>query len=160
MKRIFVIIIWIVSVINLNGQTEKEITILHTNDLHSRLMGYAPESEYSPLTIKDDKTVGGFARIAAIIKTEKENSKGVTLVLDAGDFMMGTLFPSIEKKSGFQLRLMKSMGYDVTCFGNHEFDFGPEWLATVIRTSAGNGMIPSLLIGNATFDRKDIRDDV
>jgi 5'-nucleotidase len=159
MKRIFVIIIWIVSVINLNGQTEKEITILHTNDLHSRLMGYAPESEYSPLTIKDDKTVGGFARIAAIIKTEKENSKGVTLVLDAGDFMMGTLFPSIEKKSGFQLRLMKSMGYDVTCFGNHEFDFGPEWLATVIRTSAGNGMIPSLLIGNATFDRKDIRDD-
>jgi 5'-nucleotidase len=122
-------------------------------------MGYAPESEYSPLTIKDDKTVGGFARIAAIIKTEKENSKGVTLVLDAGDFMMGTLFPNIEKKSGFQLRLMKSMGYDVTCFGNHEFDFGPEWLATVISTSAGNGMIPSLLIGNATFDRKDIRDD-
>ena len=159
MKRIFLIIIWIVSVINLNGQTEKEITILHTNDLHSRLMGYAPESEYSPLTIKDDKTVGGFARIAAIIKTEKENSKGVTLVLDAGDFMMGTLFPSIEKKSGFQLRLMKSMGYDVTCFGNHEFDFGPEWLATVISTSAGNGMIPSLLIGNATFDRKDVRDD-
>jgi 5'-nucleotidase/UDP-sugar diphosphatase len=159
MKRIFLIIIWIVSVINLNGQTEKEITILHTNDLHSRLMGYAPESEYSPLTIKDDKTVGGFARIAAIIKTEKENSKGVTLVLDAGDFMMGTLFPNIEKKSGFQLRLMKSMGYDVTCFGNHEFDFGPEWLATVISTSAGNGMIPSLLIGNATFDRKDIRDD-
>src|SRR5664280_46756 len=159
MKRIFVIIIWIVSVINLNGQTEKEITILHTNDLHSRLMGYAPESEYSPLTIKDDKTVGGFARMAAIIKSEKENSKGVTLVLDAGDFMMGTLFPSIEKKSGFQLRLMKSMGYDVTCFGNHEFDFGPEWLATVISTSAGNGMIPSLLIGNATFDRKDVRDD-
>jgi 5'-nucleotidase len=159
MKRIFVIIIWIVSVINLNGQTEKEITILHTNDLHSRLMGYAPESEYSPLTIKDDKTVGGFARIAAIIKSEKENSKGVTLVLDAGDFMMGTLFPSIEKKSGFQLRLMKSMGYDVTCFGNHEFDFGPEWLATVISTSAGDGMIPSLLIGNATFDRKDARDD-
>ena len=159
MKRIFLIIIWIVSVINLNGQTEKEITILHTNDLHSRLMGYAPESEYSPLTIKDDKTVGGFARIAAIIKTEKEISKGVTLVLDAGDFMMGTLFPSIEKKSGFQLRLMKSMGYDVTCFGNHEFDFGPEWLATVISTSAGNGMIPSLLIGNATFDRKDVRDD-
>lgn len=159
MKRIFVIIIWIVSVINLNGQTEKEITILHTNDLHSRLMGYAPESEYSPLTIKDDKTVGGFARMAAIIKSEKENSKGVTLVLDAGDFMMGTLFPSIEKKSGFQLRLMKSMGYDVTCFGNHEFDFGPEWLATVISTSAGDGMIPSLLIGNATFDRKDARDD-
>ena len=43
--------------------------------------------------------------------------------------------------------------------GNHEFDFGPEWLASVISTSANNGEIPSLLIGNAKFDKKDSRDD-
>ena len=86
MKKSLVFIIWFVSYIALNGQTEKKITILHTNDLHSRLMGYAPESEYSPLTLKDDKTVGGFARIAAIIKSEKESSTGTTLVFDAGDF--------------------------------------------------------------------------
>lgn len=65
---------------------------MHTNDLHSRLIGYAPESAYSPLTVNDDKTIGGFARIAAIIKAEKENTKEMTLVLDAGDFTMGTLF--------------------------------------------------------------------
>ena len=91
-------------------------------------MGFAPESSYSPLTLNDDKTVGGFARIASIIKSEKETEPGTTLVVDAGDFMMGTLFPSLEKKYGFQLRLMKEMGYDVVATGNHEFEFGPEWL--------------------------------
>jgi 5'-nucleotidase/UDP-sugar diphosphatase len=143
----------------IEGQTEKRITILHTNDLHSRLIGYAPESQYSPLTVNDDKTVGGFARIATIFKSEKETNSGTTLVIDAGDCFMGTLFPSLESKTGFQLRLMKSMGYDVIGLGNHEYDFGPEWLAKVINTSAKNGAIPSLLIGNAVFNNKDNRDD-
>jgi 5'-nucleotidase/UDP-sugar diphosphatase len=159
MKKTLVVILWFFSVLSFFGQKETKITILHTNDLHSRLMGYAPESEYSPLTVNDDKTVGGFARIASIIKAEKESNKGITLVLDAGDFMMGTLFPSLEKKYGFQLRLMKEMGYDVAGIGNHEFEFGPEWLSSVIRISAKNGEIPSLLIGNAKFDKKDSRDD-
>jgi 5''-nucleotidase/2'',3''-cyclic phosphodiesterase and related esterases len=159
MKKVLVFIIWFVSVITLNGQAEKKITILHTNDLHSHIIGFGPESAYTPLTINDDKTVGGFARIATIIKAEKENNPGTTLVIDAGDFLMGTLFPSLEKETGFQLRLMKSMEYDVTCLGNHEFDYGPEWLAAVINTSVGKGEIPSILIGNAMFDKKDMRDD-
>jgi 5'-nucleotidase len=159
MKKTIVFIIWFVAVITLNGQTEKKITILHTNDLHSRLIGYAPESAYSPLTVNDDKTVGGFARIAAIIKAEKENNTGTTLVLDAGDFLMGTLFPSLEKETGFQLRLMKTMGYDAIALGNHEYEFGPEWLASVINTSRLNGEIPSLLASNAIFDKKDKKDD-
>ncbi|HEY5469238.1 MAG TPA: bifunctional metallophosphatase/5'-nucleotidase [Bacteroidales bacterium] len=159
MKKVLVFILLMIVIFPLSAQSEKRITILHTNDLHSRLIGYAPESQYSPLTINDDKTVGGFARIAAILKSEKETNTGTTLVLDAGDFFMGTLFPSIESKTGFQLRLMKSMGYDVIGLGNHEYDFGPEWLASVISASAKNGEVPSLLIGNAIFDIKDTRDD-
>ena len=142
----------------LTGQSEKKIIILHTNDLHSHLIGYAPESAYS-LTVNDDNTIGGFARIAAIIKAEKENNTGTTLVIDAGDFLMGTLFHSLEVKTGFQLRLMKSMGYDIACLGNHELDFGPEKLATIISSSVKNGKIPALLLGNAVFDKKDIKDD-
>jgi 5'-nucleotidase len=109
--------------------------------------------------VGDDKTVGGFARIAAIIKNEKEHSAGTTIVLDAGDFMMGTLFPSLEKKTGFQLRLMKEMGYDVIGIGNHEYEFGPGWLSSVIDKSHENGAIPQLLIGNAMFDKKNNADD-
>ena len=159
MKKGLAFCLFLSMILSLSGQTEKKITILHTNDLHSRLMGYAPESAYSPLTVNDDKTVGGFARIASIINAEKESNNGTTLVLDAGDFTMGTLFPGLEAKTGFQLRLMKTMGYDVIGLGNHEFEFGPDWLAKVIRTSASKGEIPSILIGNAMFDKKNVNDD-
>jgi 5'-nucleotidase len=54
---------------------------------------------------------------------------------------------------------MKDMGYDVIGLGNHEYEFGPEWLASVIGASAQRGKIPSLLIGNARFDKNDKRDD-
>lgn len=159
MKKRVVFFLFLVILFPLEAQTEKKITILHTNDLHSRMMGYAPESAYSPLTINDDNTIGGFARIASIIKTEKKNNSGTTLVLDAGDFTMGTLFPSLETKTGFQLRLMNTMGYDVICTGNHEYEFGPEWLAAFISASVSKGEIPSFLIGNAVFDKKDTMDD-
>jgi 5'-nucleotidase len=159
MKNVLLFLICLLSSFQIDAQTGRKITILHTNDLHSRLLGFSPESAYTPLTINDDNTTGGFARIAAIIKSESEGNKGTTLVLDAGDFMMGTLFPSLEVKTGFQLRLMKEMGYDVISAGNHEYEFGPEWLASVIGTSARNGKIPLLLIGNARFDKNDIRDN-
>jgi 5'-nucleotidase / UDP-sugar diphosphatase len=142
-----------------SAQTEKKIVILHTNDLHSRLQGFGPESSYTPLTINDDKTVGGFARIATVLKNEKEANKGITLVLDAGDFFMGTLFPEVEKETGFQLRLMKDMGYDALGLGNHEYEFGPGWLAAVIEKSRQKGEIPSILVGNSIFDRKDSADN-
>jgi 5'-nucleotidase/UDP-sugar diphosphatase len=159
MKKILGIIFSFLSFIALNGQTEKKITILHTNDLHSHVIGFGPELAYTPQTVNDDKTIGGFARIATIIKDEKGRNEGTTLVIDAGDFLMGTLFQAIEKETGFQLRLMNSMGYDVTCLGNHEFDFGPEWLASMITAAHDKGKIPAILIGNTEFNRNDNRDD-
>ncbi len=159
MRKALIFLVWFISVLSVTAQTEKRITILHTNDLHSHLLGFGPESAYTPLTLNDDKTVGGFSRIAGIIKTEKANDQGTTLVIDAGDFLMGTLFQGIEKETGFQLRLMKSMGYDITCLGNHEFDNGPEWLAAVIDNSHSKGEIPGVLIGNSVFDKKNISDD-
>jgi 5'-nucleotidase / UDP-sugar diphosphatase len=145
--------------VSIHAQTRK-ITILHTNDLHSHIIGFGPESSYSPLTINDDNTVGGFSRIASVIKSAKEKGDGITLAIDAGDFLMGTLFQGIEKESGFQLRLMKSMGYDITCLGNHEYDNGPEWLGLMVQNAHENGEIPKILIGNAVFSTKDNRDDV
>lgn len=159
MRKSLIFLVWITSVLSVSAQIEKKITILHTNDLHSHVLGFGPESEYTPLTINDDKTVGGFSRIATIIKAERDANAGTTIVIDAGDFLMGTLFQGLEKETGFQLRMMKSMGYDITCLGNHEFDFGPEWLAAVIDNSHSKGEIPAVLIGNSVFDKKDISDD-
>jgi 5'-nucleotidase/UDP-sugar diphosphatase len=154
-----IILLSIVLLSPINAQTGKEITIIHTNDMHSRLTGYAPELAYSPLTVNDDNTLGGFARIATIIKNEKNNSDGITLVLDAGDFLMGTLFQGLEPTTGFQLRLMKTMGYDAVCIGNHEFDFGPGKLASIINSAASGGAIPHVLLSNAVFNDQDPADD-
>jgi 5'-nucleotidase len=108
--------------------------------------------------INNDKTRSGFARIASIIKNEKAKSPGTTLVLDAGDFLMGTMFTSLEPESGFQLPLMKKMGYDVVALGNHEYDYGLDKLCDIVRSSSQQA-IPVLLAGNAIFDAKDPADD-
>jgi 5'-nucleotidase len=159
MTKTFCTVFLAVFSFSVSAQTEKKITILHTNDLHAHLEGFAPESAYSPLIVNDDKTVGGFSRIATILKREKEAVNGTTLVVDAGDFLMGTLFQSLEVKNGFQLRLMKTMGYDVACLGNHEFDYGPAKLAAIITASAKSGEIPPLLLSNAVFSEKESGDD-
>lgn len=145
--------------LHLSGQEEKKIVILHTNDLHSRLNGFSPEAEYTPSSPGDDETRGGFARIAAILRTEKRNNPGITLTVDAGDFLMGTLFHAMELKTGFQLRLMKQMGYDIVCLGNHEFDFGPAKTAGIINSSLAKGEIPSLLLSNAVLSAEESGDD-
>ena len=159
MKRILFILQIAATCLSLSAQKPGKIVLLYTNDMHSRLTGFGPESYYSPLTVNDDNTLGGFSRIAAIIKKEKEQNKGTTIVLDAGDFLMGTLFQHLEPKSGFQLPLMKKMGYDVVCIGNHEFDFGPGKLAEIVTSSAKHGELPVILLGNAVFSKKESGDD-
>ena len=159
MKRKFLILFFIQVSFCLSAQPAKKVVLLYTNDMHSRLTGFGPESYYSPLATNDDNTTGGFSRIAAIINREKEQNEGKTIVLDAGDFLMGTLFQHLEPKSGFQLSLMKKMGYDVVCIGNHEFDYGPEKLAEIVSSSSENGELPVILLGNAVFSKKDSADD-
>jgi 5'-nucleotidase len=55
---------------------KKTFTILHTNDLHSNLIGMAPASDYSPFTLNDDTTRGGFARLATLIANRKAARAG------------------------------------------------------------------------------------
>jgi 5'-nucleotidase/UDP-sugar diphosphatase len=159
MKRVLLLLFLFIPFLVVNSQSGKHLVILHTNDLHSRMTGFAPEPKYTPLVQDDDGTIGGFARIAGIIKSEKTNSGDAFLVVDAGDFTMGTLFPAVELETGFQLRLMKTMGYDAVGLGNHEFDFGSGWLAAVIRKSASAGEIPCLISSNSQFSAKDTADD-
>lgn len=126
----------------------QDIVIIHTNDLHSHLNGLSPETEYTPLVKDNDPTLGGMARIAGYIDTQKELFGEKLFVVDAGDFLMGTLFQTIELSKGFQLNLMHKMGYEFVTLGNHEFDFGPNSLAKIIRNSMANGPIPQLIFSN------------
>jgi len=140
------------ALVTVNAQESRRLIILHTNDFHSHLQGYAPESAYTPLAIDGDPTVGGFSRIAGIISETKTENPNSTLVLDAGDCLMGTLFQALEPQTGFQLSIMKKAGYDVVALGNHDFDFGPQKYAAIVRNAAKKGEIPVLLAGNAVTD--------
>ena len=136
----------------------KKLTILHTNDLHSHLMGFGPEADYSPATTGDDDTVGGFARVAAIIKAEKAAAEGDVLVLDVGDFTMGSMFALLSATAGVELKLMDAMGIQATCVGNHELDWGPNGLAAIVAKGKEDTSI-SVLASNLVTDPDDAGDD-
>lgn len=140
------------------------ITILHTNDMHSHMLGFSPNSDYTPESTGDDLTMGGMARIAAIIdqvRQEKEALGEPVLLLDAGDFLMGTAFSFLAETASVELTLMAELGYDAAALGNHEFDWTPESLAYIISSAMNTkGDLFPILCSNMVFDPEDPRDDL
>ena len=91
----------------------KRLTILHTNDVHSRI-------EPFPMDGSKNQGLGGTARRAALIKKIRAEQENV-LLLDAGDIFQGT--PYFNLFGGeLELKLMSQMGYDAATMGNHDFD--------------------------------------
>ncbi len=138
---------------------QEHLTIIHTNDLHSELMGYPPTIDYTPNITGDDATIGGWARIATIINSTKKSKNNPVLILDAGDYTMGTLFHTICREEGLELRLLGKMGYDAVAVGNHEFDFMPLGLARMLNSAYHKGEIPPVLLSNAVTSKESPRDD-
>ena len=137
--------------------TTRTFTILHTNDLHSSLIGMGPSSDYSPLTVGDDATRGGWARLAGAIGARRKarEAQGPVLVLDDGDFSMGTPFGAASRQIGGELQLLGRMGFDATTFGNHEFDLGPDGLGRAIGVAARAGRIPAVVATNTDLAAND-----
>ena len=136
---------------------KKTFTILHTNDMHSAFIGMGPASDYSPFELNDDNTRGGYARLARLIAQRKEarNTEGPVLVLDAGDYSMGTAFGAATRETGGELQLMSRMGYDATTFGNHDFDLGPDGLGKSIGVASKAGRVPAVVASNTDFAGAD-----
>ncbi|MCM3900769.1 MAG: metallophosphoesterase, partial [Pyrinomonadaceae bacterium] len=136
---------------------KKSFTILHTNDMHSSFIGMGPAADYTPFTLNDDNTSGGYARLGGLIARRREalKDRGPVLVLDAGDYSMGTPFGAATREIGGELQLMSLMGYDATTFGNHDFDLGPEGLASSIGVASSAGRIPSVLGSNTNLSASD-----
>ena len=94
-----------------------KLTVLHTNDQHSRIEPF--DSSYSR-----NPNQGGFARRATLIQQIRRQEKNV-LLLDAGDIFQGT--PYFNFYGGeLEFKLMSMMGYDAATMGNHDFDNGLE----------------------------------
>jgi len=138
-----------------------ELTVLHTNDWQSRYLGFGPNSNFTPLTLNDDQTVGGVSRLASLINQRRDDiGKDKTLLLDAGDYSMGTLFHTIIRETGSELQLLSALQYDAITLGNHEFDFRPDGLAQSINSAIASGAkLPAIVISNMNFSQNDAADD-
>ncbi|MEW6261858.1 MAG: bifunctional UDP-sugar hydrolase/5'-nucleotidase [Thermodesulfobacteriota bacterium] len=138
---------------------QTNLTLVHTNDLHSHFLGFAPMIDYVPDKVGADNTRGGWARVASAIKQAKADRSHPVLVVDAGDFSMGSLFHLLIREEAFELRLMKTMGYDVLTLGNHEFDLKPRGLTRILNTARKHQALPPIVQSNTIFSQEKKDDD-
>ncbi|MCP4441769.1 MAG: bifunctional metallophosphatase/5'-nucleotidase [Aureispira sp.] len=121
------------------GKTHK-LTILHTNDVHSRI-------EPFPMDGGKYAGKGGIAKRAALINKIRKEEDNV-LLLDAGDMFQGT--PYFNYFGGeLEMKLMSKMGYDAGTIGNHDFDGGIEGLEKQFKAHANFPLI------NCNYDFTD-----
>lgn len=77
------------------------------------------------------------------------------LVLDAGDYSMGTAFGAAIRETGAELQLLSRMGCDATTFGNHDFDLGPDGTARAIAVAPAAGRVPAVVASNTDLTGND-----
>lgn len=135
----------------------RRITILHTNDTHSRIDPYPANDPNYP-------GMGGYARRAALVKHYRRSDPGL-LLLDAGDIFQGTPYYNMYGGEA-ELKLMSHMGYDAATIGNHEFDNGIDGLRKVLPNASfpfvcsnydfSDTILQGLTIPNLVLERNDI----
>jgi 5'-nucleotidase / UDP-sugar diphosphatase len=155
------------------AQTRK-VVILHTNDEHSHLLGFGSYTDFpflpdasgavtptvvgqiatKVLTSADQQTVGGIVRRQYLVNKIRAESTDPVLLLSAGDSTMGTIFHPATPVAAPDFMAMTFLGYDFATFGNHEFDFGPDVLASAVSalgTNSFGGGLP-FIATNMHFD--------
>lgn len=96
-----------------------KLTILHTNDVHSRIDPF-------PMDGSRNQGLGGASRRAAMINEIRKEANSL-LLLDAGDIFQGTPYFNVFGGE-LEFKLMSQMGYDAATIGNHDFDAGIDGL--------------------------------
>ncbi|WP_420150487.1 bifunctional metallophosphatase/5'-nucleotidase [Spirosoma sp.] len=115
------------------------LTILHTNDVHSRLDPF-------PMDGSRNAGKGGVARRATLIQKIRQEQKNL-LLFDAGDIFQGTPYFNLYKGEP-EILAMNQLGYDAGTIGNHDFDGGMDNMVTQF----GKARFPFLI---ANYDFKN-----
>jgi len=117
----------------------QQVTILFTHDMHSHLLPAADES---------GRSYGGYARLKTAIDRQRELHPDALLV-DGGDFSMGSLFQTVYATDAAELRIMGALGYDAATFGNHEYDYRAAGLADMLNAAVDSGeALPAVVEAN------------
>jgi len=107
-----------------SGDEILHLTLLHTNDVHSRIDPFPEDGS------RNSGQAGVARRKVLIDRVRAEGQK--TLLLDAGDMFQGTPYFNLYKGE-LEIKLMTELGYDIGTIGNHDFDAGIENLAVQMK---------------------------
>lgn len=123
----------------------KTLEVMFLHDTHSHLNEFA--------TVENGKSqiLGGFAKIKTLINRQKEENPD-TLLLDAGDFSMGTLVQVVFEQEASELRMLGELGFDATTLGNHEFDYNASGLANMLNHAVeSEDPLPAMVVCNVDW---------
>ncbi len=126
-------------------KTEKRITILHTNDVHSHIEVFSKGHDKYP-------NLGGVARRASLIESIRIENPN-TLLFDAGDIFQGT--PYFNYFGGeVEFKMMSKLGYDAATIGNHDFDNSIDGLEKQLPHASFDFLIANYDFKNTILDGK------
>lgn len=121
----------------IHGEYQGKTVILHSNDVHGAIEGYAKMAALRDYYVSEGADV---------------------ILIDAGDFSQGTMYVNVSK--GYNaVQLMNRVGYDIAGLGNHDFDYSYEQLVSNLATAqfeilcanifneTGNSIYPAFMVG-------------
>lgn len=161
MKRVYILFIALIVLSGMlsgttvfadNGADEidADIAIVFTHDLHSHIDSF----------MLNGNSVGGFSRIKTFIDKTKSAYPN-TLVLDGGDFSMGTLYQTVFETHAAEYSLLGELGFDATAFGNHEFDYGFDAVKNMIASAQkSSSSLPPILCANINAESSGLSDSI
>jgi len=122
-------------------------TILFTHDLHSHFL---------PQSTAEGGESGGYARLKTVIDGERAMNPDALLV-DGGDFSIGSLIQTLYTTQAAELRTMGAMGYDAVTIGNHEFDHKGTGFAEMLNSAkaAQHAAVELLLVDARPLEDMD-----
>ena len=129
MKRLVLLIIFHFSffIFHSTFAQERKVFLVHTSDTHSCVEPVSPNFSDTAQANK-----GGYMRRVVLLEEMRREHPDNMLLLDCGDFSQGSAYYNLYKGE-VEVKLMNLMRYDACTIGNHEFDFGLENLARLMR---------------------------
>src|ERR1700688_3995053 len=120
----------------LNAQItgDVQLTVLQTTDLHHHANGADHVGlDVNPVT--GTSVTGAYARISAYVSSVRASAGHPVILVDSGDWTMGTLYDLTLASRPLALSFLDLMGYDCVTLGNHEFDYAPQGLAQIFKAA-------------------------
>lgn len=147
-------LVFVLSLTSLCVFAYKSLDIAFTHDFHAHIDSYKYINDKGEVDYR-----GGIARIKTLVNDIRRSNPNMVL-LDAGDFSMGTMYQTIFETHAPELTLFSNLGYDATTFGNHEYDLGEDAFSNMynvyLNSVAEDKRVPFIRSANASYDKSPL----